>query len=94
MSHDRYFLDRTVTQIFDLEDGRLRRYGGNYSQYVDKKSMEMERQRKEYERNLRERERHARIADEQGRALWFSSTHKTRLKMLERSRRPRTRRRT
>ncbi|HOL07989.1 MAG TPA: ATP-binding cassette domain-containing protein, partial [Methanomassiliicoccaceae archaeon] len=84
VSHDRYFLDRTVTQIFDLEDGRLRRYGGNYSQYVDKKSMEMERQRKEYERNLRERERHARIADEQHRALWFSSTHKTRLKMLER----------
>lgn len=84
VSHDRYFLDRTVTQVFELEGGKLRRYGGNYSQFVDKKSMEMERQRKEFERNTRERERQARIADEQHRALWFSSTHKTRLKMLER----------
>ena len=84
VSHDRYFLDRTVTQVFELEGGKLRRYGGNYSQFVDKKSMEMERQRKEFERNARERERQARIADEQHRALWFSSTHKTRLKMLER----------
>ena len=84
VSHDRYFLDRTVTEVFELEDGKLRRYGGNYSQFVDKKSMELERQRKEFERNARERERQARIADEQHRALWFSSTHKTRLKMLER----------
>ncbi len=37
VSHDRYFLDRTVTQIYELEDGRMRHYGGNYSQFVDKK---------------------------------------------------------
>ncbi|NLI73575.1 MAG: ABC-F family ATP-binding cassette domain-containing protein [Euryarchaeota archaeon] len=84
VSHDRYFLDRTVTQIFDLDGSKLHRYGGNYSQFVDKKSMELERQRKEFERNTRERDRHARIAKEQHQALWFSSTHKTRLKMLER----------
>ena len=84
VSHDRYFLDRTVTQIYELENGRGRQYGGNYSQYVDKKALEMERERKEYEKNLRERERQARIADEQHRSFWFASTHKTRLKMLER----------
>jgi ATP-binding cassette subfamily F protein 3 len=84
VSHDRYFLDRTVTQVYELENARLRRYGGNYSQFVDKKAMELERQRKEYERNVRERDRQAKIAEEQHRALWFSSTHKTRLKMLER----------
>jgi len=84
VSHDRYFLDRTVTQIYELENGKVRHYGGNYSQFVDKKALEMERQRKEYEKNVRERERQARIAEEQHRSLWFASTHKTRLKMLER----------
>ena len=84
VSHDRYFLDRTVTQIVELESGKLRHYAGNYSQFVDKKALELERQRKEYEKNVRERERQAQIAEEQHRALWFGSTHKTRLKMLER----------
>lgn len=84
VSHDRYFLDRTVTQVYELENAKVRHYLGNYSQYVDKKALELERQRKEYERNVRERDRQARIADEQHRMQWFSSTHKTRLKMLER----------
>jgi ATP-binding cassette subfamily F protein 3 len=84
VSHDRYFLDRTVTQVYELENAKLRHYGGNYSQFVDKKALELERQRKEYEKNVKERDRQARIADEQHRALWFSSTHKTRLKMLQR----------
>ncbi len=84
VSHDRYFLDRTVTQVYELENTKLRQYQGNYSQFVDKKALEVERQRKEYEKNVRERDRQAKIADEQHRLLWFSSTHKTRLKMLER----------
>ena len=33
VSHDRYFLDRTVTQIAEIERGRFRLYPGNYSQY-------------------------------------------------------------
>ena len=84
VSHDRYFLDRTVTQVYELDETKLRHYQGNYSQYVDKKALELERQRKEYEKNVKERDRQAKIADEQHRMLWFSSTHKTRLKMLER----------
>jgi ATP-binding cassette subfamily F protein 3 len=84
VSHDRYFLDRTVTQVYELENARLRHYDGNYSQFVDKKAMDLERQRKEYEKNVKERDRQAKVADEQHRMLWFSSTHKTRLKMLER----------
>jgi len=84
VSHDRYFLDRTVTQVYELENAKLRHYQGNYSQFVDKKAIDLERQRKEFEKNARERDRQARSADEQHRMLWFSSTHKTRLKMLER----------
>lgn len=35
VSHDRYFLDRTVDYIFALEDTQVRRYPGNYSIYLD-----------------------------------------------------------
>ncbi|MCS1350423.1 ABC-F type ribosomal protection protein [Mechercharimyces sp. CAU 1602] len=37
VSHDRYFLDRTVTQIWDMEDGELITYRGNYSTFVKAK---------------------------------------------------------
>ncbi|NLA27057.1 MAG: ABC-F family ATP-binding cassette domain-containing protein [Firmicutes bacterium] len=33
VSHDRFFLDRVVTQIFALEGGKLSAYSGNYSSY-------------------------------------------------------------
>ncbi|NTV20437.1 MAG: ABC-F family ATP-binding cassette domain-containing protein [Chlorobium limicola] len=39
VSHDRYFLDRTVEHVFVFEDdGRIRRYPGNYSVYLELKS--------------------------------------------------------
>jgi ATP-binding cassette subfamily F protein 3 len=37
ISHDRYFLDQLVTIIFELKDGNLRRFEGNYSAYLEKK---------------------------------------------------------
>uniref|UniRef100_UPI00286AB0CC ATP-binding cassette domain-containing protein n=1 Tax=Chamaesiphon sp. OTE_75_metabat_556 TaxID=2964692 RepID=UPI00286AB0CC len=41
VSHDRYFLDRTVEKIFALEDkGNVREYPGNYSVYLDYKQAE------------------------------------------------------
>ncbi|MDR0525436.1 MAG: ATP-binding cassette domain-containing protein [Spirochaetaceae bacterium] len=33
VSHDRYFLDRTVTEVYELFQGSLKRYIGNYSAY-------------------------------------------------------------
>ncbi|MFB2983729.1 ABC-F family ATP-binding cassette domain-containing protein [Microseira sp. BLCC-F43] len=47
VSHDRYFLDRTVDNIFALEPGgNLRQYPGNYSVYLDYKKAEEEQQEK------------------------------------------------
>ena len=44
VSHDRYFLDRTVNVIFAFEgNGILRQYPGNYSVYLDYKKAEEER---------------------------------------------------
>ncbi|MEA5496836.1 ABC-F family ATP-binding cassette domain-containing protein [Limnoraphis robusta] len=43
VSHDRYFLDRTVEMIFAFEsEGNLRQYPGNYSVYLDYKAREEE----------------------------------------------------
>ena len=36
VSHDRYFLDRTVDRLFCFEQGRLQRFEGNYSSYLDR----------------------------------------------------------
>ena len=36
VSHDRYFLDRTVDRLFCFEDGRLQRFEGNYSSYLER----------------------------------------------------------
>ena len=45
VSHDRYFLDRTVDTIFALEEGgNLRQYPGNYSVYLDYKKAEESQQ--------------------------------------------------
>ncbi|MBI3760290.1 MAG: hypothetical protein HY260_00295, partial [Chloroflexi bacterium] len=37
ISHDRYFLDRTVNRVVELEGGRLTEYLGGYSDYMEKK---------------------------------------------------------
>lgn len=45
VSHDRYFLDRTVDTIFALEEGgNIRQYPGNYSVYLDYKKAEEQKQ--------------------------------------------------
>jgi ATPase subunit of ABC transporter with duplicated ATPase domains len=36
ISHDRYFLDRTVNRILELKDGELKEYIGGYSDYAEK----------------------------------------------------------
>jgi ATP-binding cassette subfamily F protein 3 len=38
ISHDRYFLDQLVSIVFELKDGDLCRYEGNYSSFLEKKS--------------------------------------------------------
>ena len=40
VSHDRYFLDRTVDRLFCFEGNRLRRFEGNYSAYLERRATE------------------------------------------------------
>ncbi len=49
VSHDRYMLDLVVDEIVELEDGRLTRYPGNYSEYIYEKQNALLRQQQLYE---------------------------------------------
>jgi len=48
VSHDRFFLDRVVTKIIEIEQGVSQVFHGNYSLYADKKRAQREAQLKEY----------------------------------------------
>jgi len=50
VSHDRYFLDKAVNQIWELDYGRLETYPGNYSAYRRLKEERTSRQQQEYQR--------------------------------------------
>lgn len=54
VSHDRFFLDRVVTRIFDMHDMTLTAYSGNYSEYLVKREERLEAQLKEYEKQQKE----------------------------------------
>ncbi|MEA5516015.1 ABC-F family ATP-binding cassette domain-containing protein [Nodularia sp. UHCC 0506] len=56
VSHDRYFLDRTVDTIFALEEGgNLRKYPGNYSIYLDYRKAEEEEAKQQQAANTKEK---------------------------------------
>lgn len=41
ISHDRYFLNRIATRVVEIEDRKLKSYGGNYDYYLEMKSREV-----------------------------------------------------
>jgi ATP-binding cassette, subfamily F, member 3 len=49
ISHDRYFLDRTVNRVVEIENGRAVTYKGNYSSFLVEREERREIQRREYE---------------------------------------------
>lgn len=48
VSHDRYFLNRVVTKIVEIENGELMTYTGNYQDYAKKKQLIRDAKLKEY----------------------------------------------
>lgn len=54
VSHDRMFLDNTVTEIYEIEHGKTTRYVGNYSQFVVKKRESRDLAAKAYEAQQQE----------------------------------------
>ena len=54
VSHDRYFLNKVVTKVVDLERGNATVFQGNYTQYADKKAALRKEQLKAYVNQQRE----------------------------------------
>ncbi|MDR2446896.1 MAG: ABC-F family ATP-binding cassette domain-containing protein [Treponema sp.] len=48
VSHDRYFLDVTINEVYELFQGRLKRYAGNYTAYETVRAVELESLLKRY----------------------------------------------
>lgn len=67
ISHDRYFLDKLVSIVFELKNGKFRRFEGNYSDYLLKKVLEetkTEPERNEKKSGLRKDKRQKRLEAE------------------------------
>ena len=54
VSHDRYFLDRTVNRIFEVENHKVYCYEGNYTAFAAKKSQRRETELRAYNNQQRE----------------------------------------
>ncbi|HLR66964.1 MAG TPA: ABC-F type ribosomal protection protein [Virgibacillus sp.] len=64
VSHDRYVLDQLVTKIWEIEDGLVTEYTGNYSDYVDQKELARLQQQEQYEKYRKEKSRLIKAAEE------------------------------
>ena len=83
VSHDRYFLDKIVNHIYEVERGRLYSYVGNYSKYLPQKAERRERQQKEYEMQQAEIARLQEYIDKNMARASTSQSAKSRQKALE-----------
>ncbi|KAF1302376.1 ribosomal protection-like ABC-F family protein [Candidatus Enterococcus willemsii] len=54
VSHDRYFLDKVVTEVYEISRQKMRHYKGNYSRYLDLKAEQLASDWKAYEKQQTE----------------------------------------
>lgn len=54
VSHDRYFLDKVVTEVYEVSHGKVQHYTGNYSNYLKLKAEQIQKQWKEFEKQQKE----------------------------------------
>ena len=84
VSHDRYFLDKVVNQVYEISRKEISKFPGNYSSYLDKKAANYEREMKQFEK---QQDEVAKLQDFIHRNLARASTTKraqSRRKKLER----------
>lgn len=54
VSHDRYFLDKTVSIVYEISRHHSKKYNGNYSYYLKQRALDYEQELKEYEKQQTE----------------------------------------
>ncbi|WP_430298534.1 hypothetical protein [Schinkia azotoformans] len=64
ISHDRSVLDELATTIWEIEEGKVTVYTGNYSEYIAQKLLEREQQHQAYEQFIKEKSRLEKEAQE------------------------------
>ncbi len=83
VSHDRYFLDKTVDNIMEIERGKLVSYKGNYSAYLTQKAERYERAIKEYQAQQEEIEKLQTYVDKNMARASTSASAKSKQKILD-----------
>ncbi|MFZ3579560.1 ABC-F family ATP-binding cassette domain-containing protein [Virgibacillus sp. DJP39] len=54
VSHDRYFLDKTVSIVYEISYHKVRKYYGSYSKYLEQRALDYEQEFKEFEKQQTE----------------------------------------
>ena len=92
ISHDRYFLDRIVTRVIEVADGKAEFYSGNYSFYAVEKERRFQERMKRYQKEQAKIEQLERAADQL--RLWafqgMDKTYRRAISMEKRIERMRT----
>ncbi len=92
ISHDRYFLDRVVTRIIEIQDGKAEFYSGNYSFYAVEKERRFQERMKQYEKEQAKIQQLEKAADQL--RLWafqgMDKTYRRAISMEKRIERMRT----
>ena len=84
VTHDRYFLDRVADAVYELSGGRLTRYAGGYSSYLEQKRTEEKSALKKYKAQQREIERLKKFISRFGHQSKKAAQAKSRKRQLER----------
>ena len=83
VSHDRYFLDHTITEVYELSGGHLARFTGNYTQYEKTREERLATIASSYERQQQEIEKLSSFVKRFGYKATKASQAQERQKMLD-----------
>lgn len=84
ISHDRYFLDKIVNQVYDVALGSVKKYVGNYSRFLKERDAHYEKVMAEYERQQSEIKKLETFVEKNITRASTSGMAKSRRKVLER----------
>ena len=84
VSHDRYFLDSVADSIVELDNGKLTRYPGNYSKYVEQKGARDEQLARKAKANAERREQLERFIEKNRAKATKARQAKSKQKLLDR----------
>jgi ATP-binding cassette subfamily F protein 3 len=84
VSHDRYFLDAISGSILELDDGRITRYPGNYTKYVEQKQARNEQLARKAKANAERRAQLERFVEKNRAKASKASQARSKQKLLDR----------